>query len=95
MLSTGREFDRIFIAMLIIALSMLAIYTFKTCNNLEQKQLASSNLFEQRVSYMTSQLSDTKQHVDTWLAGNKDASQVENETPPAPHTEPEPMPYGA
>ena len=93
MLSTGREFDRLFIAMLIIALTMLAVYTFKTCHNLERKQIASSNLLDQRVSYVTTQLSDTKQHVDSWLAVEKQEVPSVEETPPTP--EPEPLPFGS
>lgn len=89
MLTTGREFDRLFIAMLIVALTMLAVYTFKTCSKLEKKQLDSANMLEQRVSYVTSQLSDTKTNVDAWLASDKPATK---EPPPS---EPEPMPYGA
>ena len=80
--------------MLIVALTMLAVYTFKTCNKLERKQLASSNMLDQKVSYVTSQLSDTKQHVDSWLAADSQEKQVvEEETPPPPN--PEPMPYGS
>ena len=94
MLSTGREFDRLFIAMLILALTMLAIYTFKTCNKLERKQLAASNMLDQRVSYVTSQLSDTKQHVDSWLATDSQEAQVPEEQPLSP-PEPEPVPYGS
>lgn len=94
MLSTGREFDRLFIAMLIISLSMLAIYTFKTCNKLERKQIASSNTLDKRVSYVTSQLSDTKKHVDSWLdADNQQVQQSKEEIAPPP--DPEPMPYGS
>ena len=94
MLSTGREFDRLFIAMLIVSLTMLAVYTFKTCNKLERKQLASSNMLDQRVSYVTSQLSDTKQHVDAWLAADsQETKPVEEEAPLPP--EPEPVPYGS
>ena len=94
MLSTGREFDRLFIAMLIVSLTMLAVYTFKTCNKLERKQLASSNMLDQRVSYVTSQLSDTKQHVDTWLAADSQETKTVEEEAPSP-PEPEPVPYGS
>ena len=94
MLSTGREFDRLFIAMLIVSLTMLAVYTFKTCHRLEQKQIVSSNTLDQKVSYVTSQLSDTKQHVDAWFAEDKEEKQKSEEKSPPP-PEPEPMPYGS
>ena len=93
MLSTGREFDRLFIAMLIIALTMLAVYTFKTCNKLERRQIASSNMLDQKVSYVSSQLSDTKQHVDSWLATDNQETKTKEEAPPP--SDPEPMPYGS
>jgi hypothetical protein len=94
MLSTGREFDRLFIAMLIVSLTMLAVYTFKTCNKLERKQLVASNMLDQRVSYVTSQLSDTKEHVDSWLASDAQEAQVYEEEAPSP-PDPEPVPYGS
>lgn len=94
MLSTGREFDRLFIAMLIVALTLLAVYTFKTCNKLERKQIAASNQLEQRVSYVTSQLSDTKQHVDSWLAADSQEAQDDEKEDPSPPN-PEPVPYGS
>ncbi len=94
MLSTGREFDRLFIAMLIVSLTMLAVYTFKTCSKLERKQIAASNMLDQRVSYVTSQLSDTKQHVDSWLASDSQQAQVPEEEAPSP-PDPEPVPYGS
>jgi 5-bromo-4-chloroindolyl phosphate hydrolysis protein len=98
MLSTGREFDRLFIAMLIVSLTMLAVYTFKTCNKLERKQIAASNMLDQKVSYVTSQLSDTKQQVNSWLASDSQEAQTTEEkapSPPEPEPMPMPMPYGS
>jgi hypothetical protein len=80
--------------MLIVLLTMLAIYTFKTCNNLERKQIASSNMLDQKVSYVTSQLSDTKQHVDSWLAADSKEEKNSEEKPQLP-PDPEPLPYGS
>ena len=100
MLSTGREFDRLFIGLLIVTMTLLAIYTFKTCKLLQHSQVASANLLDQRVSYVTTQLSDTKQTVDKWVKEDEEYEHMKkNMEPDAPTKEstppsPEPLPYG-
>jgi hypothetical protein len=100
MLSTGREFDRLFIGLLIITMTLLAIYTFKTCKTLQQSQVASANVLDQRVSYVTTQLSDTKQTVDNWVKEDEEykhmMKKMESDAPTKESTppSPEPLPYG-
>lgn len=104
MLSTGREFDRLFIGLLIVTMTLLAIYTFKTCKMLQHSQVASANMLDQRVSYVTTQLSDTKQTIDKWVKEDQEYEHMkkmepDDLEPDAPTKEstppsPEPLPYG-
>ena len=96
MLSTGREFDRLFIAILVICVIMLALYTFKSFDHMKSNHSAAASMFEDRLSYMTSQLSETKGHVDEWVnteTAEKEAHEDEKEDKPKPDAKPEPLPY--
>ena len=57
---------------------------------------AAASMFENRLSYMTSQLSETKGHVDEWVNAEnaeKEDHKKDQEEKPNPDAKTEPVPY--
>ena len=77
MISTGREYDRFIIAIVIVSVFLLGLYVMQ-CNNSNLKKIKKQeNSMTDRMDYLTRQINQTSQSV-------KDFMEPKVEDPPAP-----------
>lgn len=67
MLSTGREYDRLFMMLIVIALVTLLVYIHHVYSRLEKKQKTYNGHFDERINDLCTQMSDAQ----TYIQSNK------------------------
>ena len=63
MISTGREYDRLVIALVVISVFILALYVMKCNKNNANTLKAQQSKFTDRLDYLTRQMDKTSQNV--------------------------------
>lgn len=72
MISTGREYDRFVIGMLIITVAFLAVYTVyhnKQCSIQAARELEQTNI---NFSLLSAQIKDTRHEINDWTKSTHD-----------------------
>ena len=82
MISTGREYDRFVIALMIVSIFLLAVYVIqcnKTNSNTIKKQ---DEKMSDRLDYLTQQINQTSQNVKDYMdTPNVEEEKVEDNVP--------------
>ena len=72
MITTGREYDRLMIAVVVVALVLLAVYMTR-CNQKQSAQLQKqATVMSDRMDYITGQVDDARQDMSNWMKGLTD-----------------------
>jgi len=67
MISTGREYDRFVIVLVVVALFILALYVFQ-CNQKNATKLKTQeNKLSERLNYLTNQVNQTSQNMKDYM----------------------------
>ena len=82
MVTTGRDVDRFLLAIVMFAILMLGVYTFTTSNKLANKVKIDESALNERMNYLTDQLSQTRQQITDWTA-SKPVEESPSENPPS------------
>tara|TARA_B100001741_G_scaffold313724_1_gene321389 strand:+ start:440 stop:733 length:294 start_codon:yes stop_codon:yes gene_type:complete len=82
MVTTGRDVDRFLLAIVMFAILMLGVYTFTTSNKLANKVKIDESGLNERMNYLTDQLSQTRQQITDWTA-SKPVEESPSENPPS------------
>lgn len=83
MISTGREYDRFVIALVIISVFILALYVVQ-CNQKNEKKLKNQEtMVSDRLNYLTQQVNQTSQNMKDYMEPPKTEpeQQVEDNLP--------------
>ena len=90
MLSTGREYDRFFIAIVVVALAALAFYTFHTCSSLDHKQNTIGGILRNKVNDISTQLASTQVDLSKLKPSETPDSEAPSDKPSNPPAETQP-----
>lgn len=82
MVTTGRDVDRFLLAIVMFAILLLGVYTFTTSNKLANKVKIDESGLNERMNYLTDQLSQTRQQITDWTA-SKPVEESPSENPPS------------
>lgn len=82
MVTTGRDIDRFLLAIVMFAILLLGVYTFTTSNKLANKVKIDESGLNERMNYLTDQLSQTRQQITDWTA-SKPVEESPSENPPS------------
>jgi len=67
MISTGREYDRLVIALVIVAMCILTLYVFK-CNKKNTTKIKNQEaMMSERMNYLTNQVDKTSQKMKDYM----------------------------
>jgi hypothetical protein len=67
MISTGREYDRFIIALVIVAMFILALYVIQ-CNQKNKTKLKNQEIMvSERLNYLTHQVNQTSQNMKDYM----------------------------
>ena len=67
MISTGREYDRFVIALVIVAVFILALYVIQ-CNQKNKKNIKNQEaVVSERLNYLTQQVNQTSQNMKDYM----------------------------
>lgn len=83
MISTGREYDRFVIALVIISVFILALYVVQ-CNQKNEKKIKNQEtMVSDRLNYLTQQVNQTSQNMKDYMEPSKTEpkQQVEDNLP--------------
>ena len=88
MLSTGREYDRFVIALVIISVFVLAVYVVKCNNNNKKNMKNQETILTERLNYLTQQVNQTSQNMKDYMETpvQKETSQETEDKIPNPVT---------
>lgn len=83
MISTGREYDRCVIALVIVAVGILALYVIQ-CNQKNKTKLKDQEtVLSERLNYLTQQVNQTSQNMKDYMETTPDETtkEVEDKLP--------------
>ena len=79
MLTTGREYDRFVIALVIISVFILGLYVWQ-CNQKHHKQIKNQeSMVSERLNYLTQQVNQTSQNMKDYMENQSPNTEVQAE----------------
>jgi hypothetical protein len=83
MISTGREYDRFVIALVIVSVFILALYVVQSNQKNATKLKKQESMISDRLNYLTEQVNQTSQNMKDYMEppANEPEEQVEENLP--------------